>query len=82
MCVGCRRRATPEELVRVVAEPGGGLAVGRNLPGRGAWLCPDSPSCLEAARRRRAFSGALRVDVQPEAIDGLHAKVADRARMV
>ncbi|WP_083940243.1 YlxR family protein [Saccharomonospora saliphila] len=59
-CVGCRRRASAGELVRVVATDGR-LVVDerRRLPGRGAWLHPD-PGCLSRAERRRAFPRALR----------------------
>jgi uncharacterized protein len=63
-CVGCRKRAAKEELLRVVADDlGEGLEVvpdprGR-APGRGAHVHPRS-DCLELALRRRAFARALR----------------------
>jgi len=54
-------------LLRVVLTNGGAGEVpalvvdtGRCLPGRGAWLHPDS-RCLELAERRRAFSRALQM---------------------
>src|SRR5215212_590017 len=65
-CVGCRKRATKRELLRVVAsDRGAGLEVvpdpaGR-APGRGAHLHP-TPGCLELALRRRAFPRALRAE--------------------
>ncbi|MGH9225859.1 MAG: YlxR family protein [Acidimicrobiales bacterium] len=80
-CIGCRRVARPDELVRVVAGPDGGLVVGRHLPGRGAWLCQDSPRCVELAGRRKAFSRALRTDIRPDAAAALQSSAADRARM-
>jgi predicted RNA-binding protein YlxR (DUF448 family) len=49
----------------------GSLAIGRTLPGRGAWLCARSPDCLEQADRRSAFSRALRAEVLPAAVDAL-----------
>ncbi|MGE3619692.1 MAG: YlxR family protein [Acidimicrobiia bacterium] len=64
-CVGCRRRASPDELVRVVRAPDGTLRVGRTLPGRGAWLCAGSVSCRERAARRGAMARALRGPVDP-----------------
>jgi predicted RNA-binding protein YlxR (DUF448 family) len=79
--VGCRRVASPGELVRVVAEAGGGLATGRNLPGRGAWLCAGSPACLEVAARRKAFDRALRTTVSPLAVDDLRTTLAGRGRL-
>ena len=57
--------------MRVTRTDDGGLAVGRSLPGRGAWLHPD-PACLGAAVRRRAFTRALRAPVR----DGAAAALA------
>jgi predicted RNA-binding protein YlxR (DUF448 family) len=79
--VGCRRVASQEELVRVVAVAGGGLATGRTLPGRGAWLCAGSPACVEAAERRKAFERALRTPVQGQAVDDLKIMLAPRGRL-
>ncbi|MGC8471793.1 MAG: YlxR family protein [Acidimicrobiales bacterium] len=70
-CVGCRRRAPQSELVRLVRMPGGSLAVGRALPGRGAWICEGSPACLERAGRRGALERALRSQLAPGAVDAL-----------
>ena len=63
-CVGCRRRAAKNELLRVVAADSddGPEAVpdpSRSAPGRGAHLHPE-PGCLELALRRRALVRALR----------------------
>ena len=64
--MGCRRRATKDELLRlvvgsdphghpaVVPDPGGGAA------GRGAHLHPTT-ACLDLAVRKKAFARALRV---------------------
>ena len=67
-CVGCRRVATQEELIRVVRRADGTLQAGRTLPGRGAWLCAGSPACLQRAARRGALSRALRASVATEAV--------------
>ena len=65
-CIGCRRRAAKNELLRVVA---GSDADGHPVispdpngraPGRGAHLHP-TPACFDLAVRRRAFGRALRV---------------------
>jgi predicted RNA-binding protein YlxR (DUF448 family) len=50
-------------LYRVVRQEDGSLAEGRTLPGRGAWLCRDSPGCIDQAKRRNAFGRALRGEV-------------------
>ncbi|MPY83873.1 MAG: DUF448 domain-containing protein [Actinophytocola sp.] len=61
MCIGCRKRASVTELLRVVAVAGRVVVdEGRRMPGRGAWLHLD-PGCLATAARRRAFPRALRV---------------------
>ena len=65
----------------MVAGPGGGLALGRHLPGRGAWLCAGSQACVEAAARRKAFDRALRTTVDGAAVDGLRTMLVERGRM-
>ncbi|MDA8074555.1 MAG: YlxR family protein [Actinomycetota bacterium] len=74
-CVGCRRRAPQSELLRLVRTPGGSLAVGRALPGRGAWICVGSPTCLERAGRRGALERALRSQLAPGAVDALVRRI-------
>ena len=68
-CIGCRKRASAAELLRVVATSGADGAgqpvpvvpdPRHRAPGRGAWLHPDL-ACVELAQRRRAFGRALRV---------------------
>jgi predicted RNA-binding protein YlxR (DUF448 family) len=39
------------------------VVTGRHEPGRGAWLCRESPRCFEQAVKRRAFERALRSPV-------------------
>ncbi len=55
----------------MVRRADGSLAVGRTLPGRGAWLCRDAPGCLERAERRRALGRALRGPVADRAVGDL-----------
>ena len=74
-CIGCRRKAGPSALVRVVRRPDGALAVGRVEPGRGAWLCAGSASCFDAAVRRRAFCRALRCEVPAHELHRLRGKL-------
>ena len=49
-CVGCRSARPADRLIRIVRRPDGALAVDRTAPGRGAWLCRESPECLERGR--------------------------------
>ena len=69
-CVGCRKRATKRELLRVVAgtdaeDRAGSWSVvpdpDGTAPGRGAHLHPTA-ECLARAERTRAFARALRHD--------------------
>ena len=73
-CIGCSTARPSDQLTRV-ARVGDRLAVGRDLPGRGAWLCTGSPSCVEAAVRRRAFARAFRGPVDPAAVAALAAEL-------
>ncbi|MGO9148910.1 MAG: YlxR family protein [Acidimicrobiales bacterium] len=73
--MGCRRVAPVSQLVRVVHAGEGALAVGAGPDGRGAWLCRDSPGCVELADRHRAFSRALRHPITPKAVDQLRAEL-------
>jgi uncharacterized protein len=59
-CLGCRRRDSPNALLRVVARDGEVVADDPAVaPGRGAWVHPDR-DCVEAAVKRKAFGRALR----------------------
>lgn len=60
-CIGCRRRDSPANLLRMVVS--GGLVLpdpGHRAPGRGAHLHPVS-ECLDLAERRKAFPRAFKV---------------------
>ncbi|MDF9717764.1 YlxR family protein [Nocardioides sp. ChNu-153] len=84
-CVGCRARATKNELLRVTVRLG---TDGREVvapdptssaPGRGAHLHPTR-ECFDTAVRRKAFSralrrgGALPADAVAEHLDSLAAR--------
>ncbi|HWM34541.1 MAG TPA: YlxR family protein [Pseudolysinimonas sp.] len=78
-CLGCRQRAPRSSLTRVVARDGRAVAdAAARLPGRGAWVHPDS-GCIGIAIQRKAFGRALRVaDLDTTRLhQELHAK-ADR----
>ncbi|MGD0945006.1 MAG: YlxR family protein [Acidimicrobiales bacterium] len=77
--MGCHRVAPVSELTRVVHTGDGALDVGSGLPGRGAWLCRDSPGCIDLAARRHALSRALRRPIAPEAVDALRARLSPPA---
>jgi len=57
----------------VVRLDGGSLVVARSSAGRGAWLCRDSPGCIDQAERRKAFERALRGRVDHGQVDEIRA---------
>lgn len=68
--------------MRVTRSPDGTLAVGRALPGRGAWLCGDhAVACAEVAKRKKAFSRAFRAPVADEQVVSLRLFLAERERI-
>ena len=80
-CIGCRKKGSRSELLRLVAEGSGSSAVlvdeRRRMTGRGAWLHP-SETCLALAIKRRAFGRALNgatgtADVERWITAGTHA---------
>jgi predicted RNA-binding protein YlxR (DUF448 family) len=76
-CIGCRRKTGPAGLVRVARRPDGSLAVGRNEPGRGAWLCTGSAECFDIAVRRRAVARALRCEVPAQDLAWLRERLVN-----
>jgi predicted RNA-binding protein YlxR (DUF448 family) len=60
---------------------------GRDVPGRGAWLCRDPATggialpCLDAAVRRNAFNRAFRGPVAAESWEALRATPEERENM-
>ncbi|MFE4539807.1 YlxR family protein [Streptomyces scopuliridis] len=60
-CVGCRKRAAKNDLLRIVVAGEQCVPDQRGtLPGRGAYMHP-ALICLDLAVRRRAFPRAFRV---------------------
>ena len=76
-CVGCRAVRPQVELIRVVRRRDATLAVGRRLPGRGAWLCRDSPQCLDRAAREGGFARSFRAAVPATSLEGLRTTLGD-----
>lgn len=75
-CIGCRTPRPQSQLVRVVRTGEGTLAVGRTLPGRGAWLCRGSVECLDVAEKRGGFARSFRAPVRSEAVRALRVVLA------
>ncbi|MDR3135793.1 MAG: YlxR family protein [Deltaproteobacteria bacterium] len=65
-CLACRAKRPIAELKRLALVPGPDRPIvvldpDRRLPGRGAWLCADSPGCLDKAFSKGRLARALRV---------------------
>lgn len=59
-CLGCRLRADPSALLRVVAREGVVIPdPSATMTGRGAWVHPTA-ECVGASIKRKAFGRALR----------------------
>lgn len=78
MCVGCRQRRSQDELLRLIRRSDGTLEIGRTLPGRGAWVCPDV-ACIDQADRRRAFGRAFKQELADGALDAVRARMVELA---
>ena len=64
-CVGCRGVFSKNEVVRIVAGPGGAVIDYREkLPGRAAYVCPR-PACIERALSRETLSRVFRAKTLP-----------------
>jgi predicted RNA-binding protein YlxR (DUF448 family) len=63
-CIGCRKKANPSALIRVVLVNGKVVPdIKGGAPGRGAWL---HKKCAEGAISRGAFRFALKVNKEQQ----------------
>jgi predicted RNA-binding protein YlxR (DUF448 family) len=79
-CVVTRAERAPEDLVRFVVDPAGGIVadVARKLPGRGVWVTADKAN-VAAAVKANAFAKSLKRQVTvaadlPEQVESLFVK--------
>ena len=77
-CVGCREMRPKKELIRVVKSPEGAISLDfrGTLPGRGAYLCPDSV-CLARARKSKALERAFAQAIPPEVYERLEEQMKE-----
>lgn len=77
-CVGCREMKPKKELIRVVRSPEGAVSLDfrGKLPGRGAYVCPDS-ACLARARKARALERAFDTALPPEVYTALEEQMKE-----
>ncbi len=76
-CAACRRAAPKSELIRFARDPQT-LQVQfdpqQNLPGRGAYLCPN-PDCFRLAHKRKSLERTLKVKVDERVIMAAQAEL-------
>ena len=66
-CTVCRAKADKADLIRVVRSPEGRAVVDvmKKLPGRGAYICPDT-ECIERAKKSGSLAHALGIVINPD----------------
>ncbi len=72
-CAFCRRTAPKSEFLRFVRLPNSNTVCydpDHRLPGRGAYLCPQS-ECLKGAIKRRSLERGLKVSIPPSLLQDL-----------
>ena len=71
-CIGCRKKATKWELVRIVRNDTGRVSVdeSRKNPGRGAYVCLN-PQCIELALTSKKLNKVLKTNLEPTEIESL-----------
>ena len=77
-CLGCREMKPKKELIRVVRSPQGDVSLDfkGKLPGRGAYVCPNS-ACLQKARKAKALERAFSAPMPDEVREGLEAQMKE-----
>lgn len=71
-CVGCGEESPKRELLRVVRGTDGAVRYDPTgkANGRGAYVCARR-QCVEAAKKKKSFSRALKVEVPDDLFDAL-----------
>ena len=71
-CMGCRERKAKRDMIRIVRQPEGTVALdfGGKMNGRGAYICP-APACLKKVQKSKALDRSLEVTIPEEVYDRL-----------
>ena len=77
-CVGCREMKPKKELIRVVKSPEGQVSLDfrGKLPGRGAYVCPNS-ACLAKAKKSKALERAFSAPLPEEVYQALEKQMKE-----
>ena len=73
-CVGCAKKKSPDQLVRLRISDGDHTSLGR-----GAWVCRDSLGCFDRAAERGQFQRAFRAKIDPTQLDMLRVSYLNTA---
>ena len=79
-CSGCGEMKPKKELIRVVRDPEGNIALDRvgKMAGRGAYVCP-SADCLRAARKAKRIERAFACAIPAEIYDQMEQELMQSA---
>ena len=79
-CMGCRERKAKRELIRIVRQPDGAVALdfGGKMNGRGAYICPN-PECLKKAQKSKSLDRSLEVTIPEEVYERLTREMEGKA---
>lgn len=76
-CVGCMESKPKKELIRIAGYEGNvALDPTGKARGRGVYLCPNA-QCLEKAKKKRALSRSLNMEIIPEQMEKLFKELED-----
>ena len=75
-CVGCGESFPKKELIRVVRDPEGNIALDftGKMSGRGAYVCKRT-ACFAKARKAKRFQNNLEVAIPDEVLDALAQEI-------
>jgi predicted RNA-binding protein YlxR (DUF448 family) len=66
-------------MVRIVVDAAEMVEMSLMSKGRGAWLCANSPRCIDLALKRRAFERAFKRELDESSLQALRAESARQA---
>lgn len=63
-CIGCKKTSDKSNLIRIVKTPDRNIKidVDKKLPGRGAYICPNT-NCIELALKNRLLDKVFKDEV-------------------
>ncbi len=80
-CTGCRRCGDKSTFIRLAISEGRAVVDHYGtMPGRGAYICPDS-DCLDKAIRKKSISRALKSGVSID-VDMLRQEIEDIEKQI